>query len=175
LNSKRRSCLRRRSEAVAPGFEQPADSSPSSPSPRLGKRTTRKTTLRPRKPRANPPQSPIPPLRISTLCSSFPKWTPTHRRFRGLVRHSNRQQSAPIVQKTQGTIESDVGSAEMAGPRTPTRLLGSYRRVFISHRSPRGVPVGSHCLSMPVPTAVTIPTRVPTQPIRRRPNRLSLF
>lgn len=42
-------------------FVHTEDSSPSSPSSKSGKRTTAKSRLRPRKPGANPPRSPIPP------------------------------------------------------------------------------------------------------------------
>jgi hypothetical protein len=42
-------------------FVHTVDSSPSPASTESGKRTTTKTRLRPRKLRANPPQSPIPP------------------------------------------------------------------------------------------------------------------
>jgi hypothetical protein len=99
--------------------------------------------------------------------------TPTHHRFRGLVRHSNRQQSAAVVQKTRGTMEGTVGSAEKAGTRTPTRLLGSYRRVFISHQTAGGIPMDFRSSSLPTPTVVSIPIRLPTQPIRCRPHRPS--
>jgi hypothetical protein len=44
------------------------------------------------------------------------------------------------------------------------RLLGSYYRVFDSHRPTRGVPMVSGCSHLPTPTAVPIPVRLAAVP-----------
>jgi hypothetical protein len=61
-------------------------------------------------------------------------------------------------------MEGRLGSAVKPGLCTPTRLLGSYRRMFDSHRPTSDVPMISYVSPLSLPTTVTIPDRLPTVP-----------
>src|ERR1017187_8400431 len=50
------------------------------------------------------------------------------------------------------------------GNRTHVSSLGSYYRVFDSHRPTRGVPMVSGSSHLPTPTAVPIPVRLAAVP-----------